>query len=362
MNIENKRAYFECMRILACGLVIFNHVGGYGLYMISSGWKQIFYMCLTMITRINVPIFFMISGALLLSKKDSVQNVWKKRIPKIVEVLLLFDGIILIVYKLLAIRNHNEYEISIEKYIMGFLKNELDGTGAYWYMYAYVGFLVMLPFLQRVAKELSKAEVLMLIILHVIANSFLPMINIGLSTIGIESAGIDSNFQVPFAFEKAFFYPLIGYYLECNVDINKLKRKYIIGLVIAGSIGIGLSNMCTYYEGITTGTFTQNYVQLFDYLTAIITFLLIKYIFVVWKPTWNDGMQGKIICTVGSLTLGIYMLDPILKVILGSGYNNWASPRFPTLLVSIGWILISMTLGGCITYIMKKIPGIRRIM
>lgn len=45
---------------------------------------------------------------------------------------------------------------------------------------------------------------------------------------GIEKVGIDSNFQVPFAFEKAFFYPLVGYYLEHNININKIKKKPVL--------------------------------------------------------------------------------------------------------------------------------------
>ena len=47
-NTMNKKVYFEMMRIIACGLVIFNHLNGYSLYGGSHGGKQFFYMCLTM--------------------------------------------------------------------------------------------------------------------------------------------------------------------------------------------------------------------------------------------------------------------------------------------------------------------------
>ena len=69
---NHKKIYFELMRILACGLVIFNHLKGYSLYSMSNGIKQFIYMCLTMITRVNVPLFFMISGALLLKKDENI--------------------------------------------------------------------------------------------------------------------------------------------------------------------------------------------------------------------------------------------------------------------------------------------------
>ena len=57
IKTRNKKAYFEMMRVMACALVIFNHLPGYMLYSISKGEKQFFYMCLTMVTRINVPLF-----------------------------------------------------------------------------------------------------------------------------------------------------------------------------------------------------------------------------------------------------------------------------------------------------------------
>ena len=79
---NDKKIYFELMRVIAVGLVIFNHIDGYTLYQVSSGSAQWFYMFLTMITRINVPLFFMISGALLLRKQEEFPLVLKKRVKK----------------------------------------------------------------------------------------------------------------------------------------------------------------------------------------------------------------------------------------------------------------------------------------
>lgn len=355
----NKKVYFEIMRIVACGLVIFNHISGYGLYGISSGLKQFFYMCLTMVIRINVPLFFMISGALLLKKEENIVVILRKRIFRIITVISMFDGIILTVYKILAVKQGVEYEYTIKRYLTGVLTNHLDGTNAYWYMYAYLGFLFMLPFMQRIAKEFSKSEFWTLLILHLLTSSFIPIINIALSNWGLQTIYLCGDFQVPLAFVKAFFYPLMGYYLEYNVDIFKLKKKHIMGLVVTGCIGILLSNFCTYYEGITTGAYTQNYVQLFDYLTSIVVLLIIKYIFAV-KWSENVGVE-KVICLGGSLTFGIYLLDPILRAVFYEKYNTWAEPMLPTLIVSFGWVMISMVCGGGITYIMKRIPGVRKV-
>ncbi len=360
-KVQNKKVYFEMMRVIACALVIFNHLPGYTLYFVSKGGKQFFYMCLTMITRINVPLFFMISGALLLGRNDEWVIAFKKRFIRIVVLLLVFDFIVMSSYKIVKMGSGVEYEFSLSKYIHGFLENKMDGSGAYWYLYSYLGILFLLPMLQRVAKGITKNEIIALVTMHFILFSLLPLININMLKMQLPTYALSDSFSVPFAFEKAFFYSLLGYYLENYIDMNKIKIKHLCGLIVAGAIGILLSNWCTYNDAILNGQYSQDYVQLFDYLTTIVAFILIKYLFVIGKPKLNEGIIARIICLIGSLTLGIYMLEPCVRLLFYIKYENFAEPKLPTLIVSIGWIIISMTCGGLTTYILKKIPGIKRI-
>ena len=65
-----KKVYYEWLRCIACFMVIFNHLKGYRLFMDASGIKQICYIILSVLTKINVPVFFMVSGALLLEKQE----------------------------------------------------------------------------------------------------------------------------------------------------------------------------------------------------------------------------------------------------------------------------------------------------
>ena len=119
--------------------------------------------------------------------------------------------------------------------------------------------------------------------------------------------------------------------------------------------------MLDHNNAILNGQHSQGYVQLFDYLTTICAFVLIKYVFVVRKPSLNEGIVSKVICFIGSLTLGIYMIDPCLKILLYAKYESYGEPKLPTLIVSVGWIIISMTFGSLITFVLKKIPGIKCI-
>lgn len=197
---SRKKVYFEFMRIIACALVIFNHLSGYTLYYSSSGIKQYVYMCLTMITRINVPLFFMISGALLLEKDENITEVFKKRISRIVLILFLFEGFI---YTISFIKTGSTNYLY--GFIRGFLGESISGAGAYWYLYAYLGFLCVLPFMQRIAHKMQREEFFVILIIHFISSSCVPLLNVILNKFAIIEISISVSFNVPFAFIKAFF-------------------------------------------------------------------------------------------------------------------------------------------------------------
>ncbi len=363
MSLEgkNKKIYFEIMRIIACTLVLFNHLPGYMLFNKSSGLKQMGYMTLTMLTRINVPIFFMISGALLFGRSDDFISVQKKRTLRIIYLLVLFNAILFIIQKYEFLVKGKSPDLKIKDFFLSLLNKSIPGAGTYWYLYAYLGVLFLLPFMQRIAKEITKTEIIALIILHFVTASLFPMINIFLAYRKIDiSIYICGDFSVPFAFEKPFFYTLVGYYLEHNINYTKIKTKHLVTLILLGIIGIALSNVCTLMDAKINGSYSQNYVQLFDYMTTIVVFIVIKYLVIVKNKTYRPRVE-KVVCFMGSMTLGIYMIDPCLKQLFFEDYNKRMEPLLPTMMVTIGWIIFSMISGTIITIVLKKIPFIKKI-
>lgn len=136
-----KKVYLEAMRIIACALVIFNHTPGFGLYNNSDGAMQVIYLCLAIITRINVPLFFMISGSLLLRKNEEWTFVFKRRFLRIVFLLIIFNFALMTICKAWSIRDGNEYDFSFIHLFRGVINNEMNGSGPYWYLYSYLGIL-----------------------------------------------------------------------------------------------------------------------------------------------------------------------------------------------------------------------------
>ncbi len=362
-NVKKREVYFDAMRILACALVIFNHLDGYWLYQGSTGVKQFFYMCLTMIARINVPIFFMISGALLLDRTEDIKTVLKKRFLRTLILIIIFETVVIVIYKCISVNNNTEFDVSFLACLERILKNQIGDVGAYWYLYSYLGFLLTLPLLQRMIKQINKEEFVLIMIIHFIAASAFPMINLLLLKSGSQvQLSFSKDFVVPFSLSSAFFFPLVGYYVEHKVNITKLTGKHLVLLLSLATVGILLSNGCTYMEASINGEFSHRFAYIFDYVTAIVVYLIIKYFFVVIYPGIKETGLGKGICTFGALTLGIYMLDPCFKLLFYMRFVRIMEPILPTLIVSFVWVILSMTFGSVVTVLLKKVPGIRKIL
>lgn len=343
--MEHKRkVYLEMIRIIAIFLVIFNHVEGVTLYQTSVGLKTWGYMFISMLTSINVPLFFMVSGTLLLGKIDNFKTVIQKRAVRYLAVIFIFSSS----YCLLRSLVREDYEITLIKYIYKVFTGNYDYLAPYWFLYAYLGLLFTLPFMQRMVKGFTKQDFFILVTLHFIFSSLFPMANIFITKFAEKSLYLSSSFSVPLATETAFFYPLIGYYLDNFIDVQKLNRKKIISLVVLAISIIFVTSCFSYYGGLSIG--------IFDYAIAMITFILIKYLFIVKSPGLSNGKIASIISLIGSLTFGIYLLDPFLKTCFYFKYVAMTEPYLPTLLVSLGWCIISMVGCGGITYLLKKLP------
>ena len=363
LNKKTRIKYYEIMRILAIALVIFNHLPGYTLYMETTGPVQWFYMVISMITRVNVPIFFMISGALLLKKEEDYKLVLRNRILRIIILIVVFTTGFFLLCVLKSHVKNNTYNSSLSYLIHSLLKGDLEHAESYWFLYAYLGMLLMLPLLQRIAKGMKKIDFVVILVLHFLTSSLIPMINACILLADGNTISLSGNFAVPLGTGKAFFYPLIGYYLDQCIDIEKISTKTIGKLIIAALTGIMVSCGFTYIEGIRNGTFTQNYVQLFDYVSAIVVFIIVKK-YMTAKEKAADPAEHKRfdISFIGTLTLGIYLLDPYLKEIIYNPYAKIAGNVLPELLTSLIWVGISMFIGGLATFVLKKIPVIGKVL
>lgn len=348
-KLHIRKIYLDALRIIAVFLVIFNHLNGYLMYQISSGWKVWFYMFLTMITRVNVPLFLMISGSLLLGKEESISVILKKRLIRIASVLLIFSTLLYVVAA--------QENFSISDWFLKISSNSIEGS--YWYLYAYIGMLLMLPYLRRIVKGFCDKDFIYIIVLHFLIYAIVPIVNYVMFFSRGESYSLYLN--IPIMTLNVIFFPLLGYYLDRILPVEKINKRMLGIAFLAALVGIFVSSMFTYYSGVRVG-FSQDYVQLFDYLTTIFVFIFVKYLFVNKKMCAGRPLLENVICKIGQLTFGMYLLDPLWKNLFYLKFEAVMQPLMPIVIFSGIWCILSMFVSGIVTYGLKKIWIIRNLL
>lgn len=286
--------------------------------------------------RMAVPLFFMVSGFLLLNHKEEPLAIFfKKRFLKVVIPLMVWSFIYILFMK---------YELHKEINIYQMMKYSLYEKVYYhlWFLYTILGIYLVLPILKVFIKNSSQNLQIYFIILWAISVSIIPFIN-HFTGLGIK------NYMPMMA--GYIGYLVLGYQLA-KIQITKRLLYISIFFIIIATIGTILG---THYSSVKATRFIDffyGYFSLFTLIQAIAYFIVLKYI--------GENILYKSInisrgITVMSITsLGIYLIHPIYIHILDKiGINIYASN--PLLMIPI--IAIFTFILSLITILfIQKIP------
>ena len=219
-KIKQRKLHIESLRIIAACFVIFNHTGAFSYFRTfePSTAKYWFFLVITVVCKISVPMFFMMSGALLLKKYDETPKVLIKRIWRI--------GIALLVFSFLSYLQQIDFGnevFNLKRFFIVVI--ESDWLNVFWYLYAFLAYLITLPFMRVLAKHLENKHYLYLVILQLIFSGFIPII---LYLLYEGRHGINRNFSISWILGYYPIYPLIGHYLENRLDIKKVGLKHLM--------------------------------------------------------------------------------------------------------------------------------------
>ena len=210
---------------------------------------------------------------------------------------------------------------------------------------------------------MQKKDYIFLLIVRFLFVSFLPLLNIVLKFVKFGTLSLNPGFDAPFANKLMFFYPFIGYYLDQKLDVERMGKRHLFEIVGVEAAAILIQCFLAYGEAASIGYFTNSYTAIFDYIIAMTTFMLIKYLVINVFPKYkNWNKMSDFICFVGPLTFGIYLMDPCISFVLAGKYHTIMQQFLPPFLVGATWTFISMTIGGTITYFLKKMPVFNKIL
>lgn len=351
MSNERKRLlYPDILRVAATVLVILNHLPSVDLHSYHAFPLSLFDGLLSFVIITDVPIFFMLTGMLLLDKEESISELFRKRILRIAAVLFVVFTGMYITNALVAVKHGFEADISWWGYLKAFFANGLDGTEFYWFLYAYLSLLFLLPFIRPAAKNMGRGEFLLLLAIRIFFENLVPVQNHIFDMGFNDTLGFTGDLFFPLSLFDAFFFSLCGYYLDRKVDIDSLKAKHFV-LLYAGCVaGMLISGLY----------FLRPHWQMYSWLYTFTIFLTVK------KLTMHRDMDGSVFAKcvrfIAPLTFGIYLLDPFFKRAFYAPYTDLFGDSYANILFSLGWLVLSFTLGTVITFVLKRIPLLKKFL
>lgn len=362
--IHGRRLDLELMRVIACFFVIFNHTGENGFFRFSlcdSGSLRFWvYLAVSIFCKFSVPLFFMVSGALLLEREESLGRLWRHRIGKIALVLLAWSFF----YYL------DEVWLGWREFRLGdFAGQFLWGNWnlSFWYLYAYLAMLMTLPLLRKFAGSLTNREFVYLFSLAFVFSSLLPVLQYLLWQ---ENHSFNSDFQLGWVCAQIFVCPLLGYFMRKRIpDFWSGRRLALLWAANLGGILVtaGLTVWKASLTGMLDENHSQSFYNLFSVLNAASVFAACTYLAGRGAALRRPLLRRlcALLQSMGSCTLGIYLLHLFFHQRLPFMGRLWDVFRvrlgLGDMISAFLYCGVIFLMGYGVTLVMKRVPLARRL-
>lgn len=344
--MKKKYYYIDFLRIFSMFAVVFLHTASDILRTEYNTALWHFSNALTSLFGVSVPIFFMISGAMLLSndKSVSIKDLYKIRLKKIVLPFLFWSLFAVVYFLITEYFYYNNFNLSALKYrLVHFLSEPV--TIHLWFMYALIPVYIILPFLKILIDNINKKQTIYLFwlwfifsILTTTAQNILP-----------------ERLKILFSFNYSFnlnivggyigFF-MLGYYLH-NIDF-KIKRKYLILFIILDVLIISFGTYILYI--LKNGYFEnfKTYLGIFTASLSVAAFLLFKDIF----KDKESFKFTKLINKVSETSFGVYLIHNL--VINFFNLNYFIQPEQGIIFLLLRFIMVYL-ISFLVIYILNLI-------
>lgn len=361
-STKRSKVYIDVIRVCAIFLVVMNHTAAFGFPKIE-GVGDVWYwgkLLFNEIVKMAVPLFFMVSGALLLDKEESIADLYKKRVLRFGLVFILIVSIQYAVYSIQHGGNFPEY-----------LSCLYHGAGvnqfyALWFLKAYLGILIMLPILRIVARGMQSIHFGYMMIVQIVVCCVIPA---GLLLVG-EYGGYcfinqwipfrAESQTLPFAYGYCIFYMLLGYFVEQKQDVvAKIRLRW---WSVAGVMSLLMGLVCMIFALMVKPNLEvrQSVVFLSSFLPVpcIAFYQLVK---LLSRHIQVGSRYAKVIAALGGASFTVMLSENIFRVNLLPLFKEAFEPEFgyrvTGLVLAITVTMSALMLG----VILKQIPGIRRL-
>lgn len=290
------------------------------------------------VSRFCVPVFVMLTGALLLPQKITLRNFFKKRLNRIL-LPFLFWSLVYIAFNLALKVRDEGFDQTLHNIGPWLLLQATQGAAPHlWYIYMIIGLYLFIPVIQPFVIAAGN-------------NAILYFLSIWLVTIIFHQQKfilISSPFDLGY-FSGYIGYLVLGYFIAERVTISASIFKGAILLFVIGSI---ITITGTYLTTRNQGAFSHAF---YEYLTLNVLlgatgiFVVIKH-----KSKNGNGPINSVRVLISKYGYGIYLSHLLVISILAHFYIDYSliTPGAGILLTT----LICLVISTALVYVINKLP------
>jgi surface polysaccharide O-acyltransferase-like enzyme len=333
---KSKLPWVDFIRFIGTFLVVLAHIEKWGA---EPVWAQNFYYT---VSRIGVPLFFLISGYLLLSKQEDLWTFFRKRAARIIIPFLVWS----IIYDVINSQAFAEIGITFEGILKMFIRI-LRGprSGHLWFFYSLIGLYLITPILRVFISRARKSEILYYIALWFLAMPILFIVE--------EFTPIKNGFEIYYTGGYVGYF-LLGYYLG-RLETKPPLLWSALGLFMTGII---FSFAVFHYD-----LPPQNNEMVFRSYPSLNIILMSLGAFILIKAAGEkiSAPLARFSSGVSKASFGIYLIHPLVFMCMTLGWNALG---FQTAAGNSIFIIplaasVNFLLSWLIVFLISKIPILR---
>ena len=236
-----------------------------------------------------------------------------------------------------------------------------DLATAYYFLYIYISFLLMLPIWRKLVKAMGEEQYLYLIGLNLFFVGCIPVISF---LIFKGSAEMNYFLNPLLAVSEPTFYFLMGYWIENVLPMSWITKKNLVKLGLLALLGTAVAGGMTWYHGVVAGGLTEaiseRFYDCFLFLNTSFVFCTCRWWFSRHKV--SEGVR-KALIFLGSMSFGVMLFEEITRNLTHIIYTHVLLKylyRIP-FIDAVIWISIAYCLGIVITWLLKRIPYFDRL-
>lgn len=174
----------------------------------------------------------------------------------------------------------------------------------YWFLYSYIGYLLVLPFIRRMVRGMKDTEWNYLFGVYLLFQGIVPVAEYLFFN---GRVNMNPSLDIRMVTTDVLVFPALGWYLENR----RLSRRELLALWLGAATAVAVTVFMTHYKILLTGQRSESQVGTF-YKTMRLLPAAAVYSTVKMLPELPHWVKSAI-TVLGGCTFGVYLIEQILR-------------------------------------------------